>query len=137
MKKTIDELRAEALQALKEDDGLFVDMVNELDSYNGFADGFRCYRMDELDDLFCGVAVSDFLSKLCNGFDLRCEWFADTIWGLDSVDDITEHYRANVWEDELLDGIIDNAHRLWFSDSDFEELIQAIVDYDEEDEDAA
>lgn len=37
-----------ALEMLKDDD-LFVEMVNELDSWNGFTDGFRAaYRRDNM-----------------------------------------------------------------------------------------
>ena len=128
----LDELKAKALEELKNNDGLFVDMVNEMDSWNGYADGFRAYPMCELDDLFCDCKLSEFLDKITNDFNLHDEYMVDTIYGLDSTNDITTLYRDHVWESELLDAIIDNANHIWFSDSDFEELIEQIVNYEDE-----
>lgn len=118
----------QALEELKNNDDLFVDMVNELDSWNGYADGFRAYDMSELDDLFYGCKLSEFLEKITSDFDLRDNYFVDTIYGLESCDDIAEHYRNNVDEEELLDNIIDNENNIYFYDKDFEELIDNIID---------
>lgn len=118
----------QALEELKNNDDLFVDMVNELDSWNGYADGFRAYDMSELDDLFYGCKLSEFLEKITSDFDLRDNYFVDTIYGLESCDDIAEHYRNNVDEEELLDNIIDNENNIYFYDNDFKELIDNIIE---------
>ena len=128
MKKNYDELITKALEELKENNDLFVDMVNEVDAWNGFADGFRAYPMYEIDELFCGVSIGDFLDKLSSSFDHTDEYFVDTIYGLTSTNDIIDHYRDNVDEGELLDEIIDNANHLYFSDNDFEELVNEIIE---------
>ena len=44
-----NELREQAISILDENDSLFCDMVDELDSWCGFADGYRCYSMDRDD----------------------------------------------------------------------------------------
>lgn len=126
-----------ALEMLKDNDDLFVDCVNELDSWNGYADGFRGYPMWEIDDLFCGVKIGDFLDKLTSDFNHNDEYFIDTVYGLDSCDDLAEHYRNEVDEGELLDNLIDNYSNidLKWSDSEFDDLINDIVNYDEDDED--
>lgn len=132
---TKQELINQAIEILDNNDDIFVDMVNELDSWNGYADGFRCYAMYELDELFYDCKVSEFLSKIHEGhFDLNDNYFIDTIYGLESADDITEVYRDNVYSSDLLDSIIDNESHLYFNDSEFEELIQAIIEADEEEE---
>lgn len=125
-----------ALEMLKDNDDLFIDCVNELDSWNGYADGFRGYPMYELNDLFYGVSVGDFLDKLASGFNHNDEYFIDTIYGLDSCNDLAEHYRDNVDEGELLDNLIDNYNNidLSYADSEFDELIESIVNYDEDTE---
>lgn len=130
-----DELMNKAIEELKNNDDLFVDMVNELDSWNGYADGFRAFDMYMLDELFGDCKVSDFLDKLANGFDHNDDYFIDTIYGLESTNDLTGHYRDNVDEGDLLDAIIENVNHLYFSDSDFEELINNIIDYEEPEED--
>ena len=58
-----EEMMNKAVEMLKENDELFVDMVNELDSWNGFADGYRGFPMDELDELFGQMKLTDFLLK--------------------------------------------------------------------------
>lgn len=126
--KNYDELINKAIEELKDNDDLFVEMVNEVDGWNGFADGFRAFPMYEIDDLFHGVSIGDFLDKLSSSFDHTDEYFVDTIYGLSSTNDITEHYRDNVDEGELLDEIIDNANHLYFSDNDFEELVNEIIE---------
>ena len=133
--KTIENLKEEALEMLLNDDDLFCSMVDELDSWNGYADGFRCYEMSELDELFCDVKVSDFLDKLAAGFCHTDDYFYDSIYGIDSTDDKTDLYRCNVSETDLLDEIIDKANHLYFYDSDFEELISDIVNYTGDDDD--
>ena len=133
--KTLENLKNAALEMLIDNDDLFCSMVEEMDSWNGYADGYRCYDMSEIDDLFCDVKVSDFLEKLAPTFCNRDEYFYDSIYGIDSTDDKTDLYRCNVSESELLDEIIENANHLYFYDSDFEELIDSIVNFDESDDD--
>lgn len=122
------ELMAQAIEELESNDELFVDMVNELDSWNGFADGFRCYPMYELDELFGGCSLSEFLDKLGNNFNARDEYMVDTIYGLESTDYPEDVYRDNVDEGELLDNIIEHVDDIYFSDNDFEELVRNIIE---------
>ena len=131
--KTIEELREDALSMLC-DDELFCSMVEELDSWNGYADGYRCYYMSELDEFFCDMKVSDFLGKLAPSFCYQDEFFYDSIYGLDSTDDKADLYRGNISESELLDEIIEYKNHLYFCDSDFEELIDSIINFDDSDD---
>lgn len=126
--KTYRDLINEALNVLENDDTIFTDMVNELDSWDGYADGFRCYPMEELDDLFCGCSISDFLSKLAPDFNYHDEYMIDTIYGLSSTDDMAAVYRDNISEGNLLDQIIEYKNHLYFSNSDFENLIDKIIE---------
>lgn len=124
------ELVAKAIEELKNNDDLFVACVNELDSWNGFADGFRAYDMSELDDLFGSMKVSEFLDILADSFNHRDNYFYDSIYGIDSCDYIEELYRDNVDDGELLDNLIENYYDIdiaWI-DSDFDELLNEIVD---------
>lgn len=131
---TYEALREEAINTLKNDDDLFVDMITELDNWNGYADGFRAYPMYELDDLFCDCKVSEFLSKITDTFSLQDEYMVDTIYGLDSTNDIVDLYRINVWEADLLDSLIDNIDNVYFTDdqSGFKALLEAIIEANQE-----
>lgn len=129
--RTLEEMRNKAIETLESNDELFVDMVNELDSWNGYADGFRAFPMYELNDIFCDIKLTDFLNMIDEeNFDLHDDYFIDTIWGIRSTDDIIGHYKDNVWTDELLDNIIDNVNNIWFNDKEFEALIDDLANYE-------
>ena len=127
-----DEMMDKAVEMLKENDDLFCEMVNELDSWNGFADGFRAFPMDELDELFGGMKLTDFLDIITTDFNPRENYFIETIWGLESTDWLADHYRSNVDEEELLENIIENRSNLWISDNEFEELLDEIEEAGDE-----
>lgn len=130
------ELINKATQELKDNNDLFVSCVDELDSWNGYADGFRAYDMDELNDLTCGMKASELIDQLTGDFNIRDNYFYWSIYGLESCDYKDELYRDNVDEGELLDNLIENYNNLDLSyiDSDFDDLIQEIVNIIEETE---
>lgn len=134
MKKNYDELVKNAIEMLEQNDDLFCEVIDELDSYNGFADGFRCYPMYELNDLFCDCKVSDFLDKLADDFCHTDEYFCDTIYGISSTNDKASYYRDNTTSEEVFDNLIDNFNHVYFDETNgFEELIDEIVSYNDED----
>lgn len=132
---TYDEMIKKAVEMLENDDDLFCEVIDELDSWNGFADGFRCYPMYELDDLFCDCKVSEFLDKLADDFCHTDEYFCDTIYGISSTNDKASYYRDNVTSEEVFDNLIANFNHVYFNETNgFEELIDAIVNYSEDDD---
>ena len=131
-----EEMKEKALQELKGNDDLFVACVDELDGWNGFADGFRAYDMCELDDLHYGLSLHEFLERLTDDFHINDEYFYYSIYGLESTDDKVGLYRDNVFESDLLENLIDRENDLdlkWI-DEDFAELIEKIANYTEEEE---
>lgn len=121
---------AQALDMLS-DDELFIECVNELDSWNGFADGFRCYDMCEIDDLYGDMRLSDFLDLLTGNFSHTDSYFYHTIYGLESTDYIIDVYRDHTDEHEVLDALLDNwPHMDIYGADDFCDLMDDI--YNEE-----
>ena len=53
----------------KENEDIFNDCIEELDSYNGYLGDDRYYSMDELDELYCGVEPSEVLFRAFYGYD--------------------------------------------------------------------
>ena len=121
-----EDLKAKAIEMLKDNDDLFVEMVDELDSYNGFADGFRAYPMDEIDELYYGVKIGDFLDMLTSDFNHTDEYFYHSIYGLESTDSIVDLYHDNVDADDLLEYLIEYYPHIYFSDSELEEIVEAL-----------
>lgn len=136
-KRTLEELRQAAIEMLEEDDDLFVECINELDNWNGFADGYRCYPMYEFNDLFCGVEPLDVIDKIStSAFSTNDNYFVETIYGIESTDFPEDVYRDNTDEKEVLDNVIDYYNHLSISDSEFNDLVEEIINYEEdEDED--
>lgn len=130
MNKNFEELYAQAVDILKDNDDLFMYCIDELDNWNGYADGFRAYYMDELNDFFCGMPATDLLDKLTADFNVRDNFFYFSIYGLESCDYKEDLYRDNVDEAELLDNLIEHYDDLdieW-KDADFDKLLQHIIE---------
>lgn len=126
-----DLLMEQALEEVKNNDDLLVKMVDELDGWDGYADGFRGFPMYELNDIFYGCSLTDFLDKLGRHFDHNDNYFIDTIYGIESTDDLAEVYRNNVDEGTLLDDFIEQyelGHVDIWSDDDFKKLLDDIIE---------
>ena len=116
-----------ALDMLKADDDLFTEMVDELDSWDGFADGFRAWEMCCLDDFYCGVKATKLLEDLTSDFNISDDYFYFTIYGLESTNDKADLYRTHTDAGEVYDNIIKDYEHLNFYNADFAELIGEIV----------
>ena len=129
-----EEMMNKALEMIQEDDELMMNLVDELDSWNGYADGFRAYDMSELDDFYCGVSATKLLEDLTADFNKYDDWFYFSIYGLESTDDKATLYRDHIDEGELLDEVLEHYNRLWIEDGDFRDLLESIANYTEDDE---
>lgn len=132
--RTLEEIKNDIIRVLEENDNAFIEAVDELDSYCGFADGYRVFDMCELDELFCDCKVTEFLNKLAPNFDLRCDYFADTIYGLESVTGKAEYYRENTDAGEVAENLLDNRYCINISESDLDELLDEYEEAEEADE---
>lgn len=80
MKTTKNTTREAAISAIidyfRENEDVFNDCMEDLDSYNGYLNDGRYYNMDELDDLFSETAPSELLQRAFFGHD-------DNDWTID------------------------------------------------------
>ena len=129
-------LKASALELLEQDE-TFVDCVNELDSWNGFADGYRLYDMCELDDLYHGYEPSEILGLVTSGFNINDDYFCHTIWGLESANDCAEFYRDHTDAEEVFNHLVEyyGSINIAWIDDELDEIIEKIVDEDYDNED--
>lgn len=134
MKKSYEELENEAIEMIEENDDLLIELVDELDSYMGYADGFRAFEMCELDEQYYDCPASKIIEDLTEDFNINDNYFYFSIYGLESCDDKAELYRDNTTAEEILRNVLDYSGRINIYDSDFEELIEQIENYDEDDE---
>lgn len=128
------ELMTKALEMIQEDDEIMINLVDELDSWNGYADGFRAYDMCELNDFYCGCDAMKLLDDLTADFNKYDDWFYFSIYGLESTDNKAALYRDHIDEGELLDEVIEHFNHIWIPDGEFRDLLESIVNYTEDDE---
>lgn len=111
-------------------DEYFVDLVNELDSYNGIADGFRCWPMDELNDFYYEVSATQLINDLTPDFNINDDYFYNSCYGLESTNDVKDLYTDNMTHEELLDNLKDNYYYIdirWIS-AELDDMIESLLE---------
>ena len=68
---------ADIIQYFKENEDVFNDCMEELDSYNGYLGDDRYYNMDELNALYSGQEPQEILFRAFYGFDAD-SWHTDS-----------------------------------------------------------
>ena len=68
---------ADIIQYFKENEDVFNDCMEALDSYNGYLGDDRYYDMDELNDLYSGQEPQEILFRAFYGFDAD-SWHTDS-----------------------------------------------------------
>lgn len=67
--RTPEEITAEIMEYFENNEDIFNDCMEELDSYNGYLGDDRYYSMDELDELHNGIEPSELLRRAFFGYD--------------------------------------------------------------------
>lgn len=67
--RTTEEVIKEIIEYFKNNEDIFNDCIEELDSYNGYLGHKRYYLMDELDELYNGIEPSEILRRAFFGYD--------------------------------------------------------------------
>ena len=67
--RTPEEITADIIEYFENNEDIFNDCLEELDSYNGYLGDDRYYLMDELDELYNGIEPSEILSRAFFGYD--------------------------------------------------------------------
>ena len=68
-KRTTEEITADIIEYFENNEDIFNDCIEELDSYNGYLGDYRYYSMDELDELHNGIEPSELLRRAFFGYD--------------------------------------------------------------------
>ena len=67
--RTLEEITADIIEYFENNEDIFNDCMEELDSYNGYLGDDRYYLMDELDELHNGTEPSELLRRAFFGYD--------------------------------------------------------------------
>ena len=76
-KRTKEAVIADIIKYFKENEDIFSDCMEDLDSYNGYLGDDRYYNMDELNDLYSGQEPQEILFRAFYGFDAN-SWHTDS-----------------------------------------------------------
>lgn len=88
-KRTKKTIITDIIQYFKENEDVFNDCMEDLDSYNGYLGDDRYYDMDELNDIYSGQEPQEILFRAFYGFD-------DDSWHMDnSGNKIHEAFNPN------------------------------------------
>ena len=127
-----------AVEELK-DENSFIEACEELDSYNGFLGDDKIYNMEDFDDLMSGKSPLEIAQEIeGNNFSTDDDYFQFTMYGVESVNDKYDAYSSYYGVEEVLDNLIDNYSRIYFSNSSLKELVEVLAEdnfgFDEDDE---
>lgn len=67
--RTAEEITKEIIEYFRNNEDIFNDCMEELDSYNGYLGDNRYYMMDELDELHKDIEPSEILRRAFYGYD--------------------------------------------------------------------
>ena len=76
-KRTKEAIIADIIQYFKENEDVFNDCMEDMDSYNGYLGDDRYYNMDELNDIYSGQEPQKILFRAFYGFDADM-WMTDS-----------------------------------------------------------
>lgn len=122
---TYEDLRQLCIQYLEDYEAVFNNVCEELDSYSGFLNDDRYYRMEEFDELLCGKSPLDIAQLVYQeDFNPNDNYFKFTITGVVSSDfkDYTDYYSAS----EVLDAVLDNLYSIYIDDDSFKAMCEAL-----------
>lgn len=112
--RTTDDIRNDILNYFKENENEFVEVLLDLDGYNGYLGDDRWYDMNELDELTCGMSHWEVARAIHFGtFNPMDEFFKFDAYGnLVSTDYPEEDYASYYLDEYFVDAVIENANYL-------------------------
>jgi hypothetical protein len=143
------------IEYFEENEDVFNDCIEDLDSYNGYLGDDRYYSMDELDELYSGQEATEILRRASYGYDAET-WNTDShgekeygpfnpnrnyftyngYWNLVSAD----HKDYSAYLDEhAVESMAENRNYIYEidNDPDLRELFDALEDEEDEEEQEA
>ena len=120
-----------AKELLENSGTTFVDVCDELDSYNGFLGDDRVYSMDMFNDMMDGKTPLEIAYDIeGNNFSTSDDYFQFTIYGVESTNDKYDTYSSCYGVEEVLDNLIDNYYNINFDNPSLRDFVEILADED-------
>lgn len=117
------------IKYFEENQDVFIEVIEELDSYMGYLGDNRYYYMDELDDIFYGLKPSELLNRFnFSKFNLYHEYFYFDGYG-NICSDYEKDYSCYL-DNYFIDTLIEYKNHLYLPD----EVNELLDEYDENNE---
>lgn len=148
--RTEEEIREELKDLFEEDNTLFNETIEELDSYNGYLGDDRYYFMEEIDELlsdynvtdilyrvFCGYnqdayITDDYGEKHYGSFNPNCDYFKFNGYG--NLVSARDKDYSDYLNDYFIDSLLENRSYLNI-DADIEALLDELENAEQGEED--
>ena len=87
------------------DDSDIIQLVRQVNSWDGSLEDYDFFDMDELDELYGEMKLTDFLSNLAPDFNYSDDGFRATIYGIEScsIHKVADDIKDNI--DEVVEAI--------------------------------
>ena len=106
------------------DDSDIIQIVRQVNSWDGSLEDYDFFDMDELDELYGEMKPTEFLSKLASNFNYSDDGFRDTIYGIEScsMHKVADDIKDNI--DEVVEAITNTMEEddIWIPSSLEEKL---------------
>lgn len=143
MARTTYEIKEAMKNYFENNEDEFIEVIEELDSYNGYLGDDRYYNMEELDEMLYGLTPSEVLARTYYGGDddtkdrngIRGEfnpnraYFYYNGYGNLCSTDYKDNYNYYL-DDNFIDTVIENAGNLYNIPEEVQELLDELEEVD-------
>lgn len=102
---------------------IYEDVIEELDSYDGYLTGERYYPMEDLETDLSGLNPIELINRLSNDFSLNDEWYK---WE-NNYTLISTHHKdySDYLDSYFINDLLENYHQLYSVD-EYPELLEML-----------
>ena len=143
MARTNYEIKEAMKNYFENNEDEFIEVIEDLDSYNGYLGDDRYYNMDELDELLYGLTPSEVLARTFYGgdddtkdrngnrgeFNPNRAYFYYNGYGNLCSTDYKDNYNYYL-DDNFIDEVIENAGNLYNIPDEIQELLDELEEVD-------
>lgn len=138
-RRTTEEIKEEIKNYFEENEDDFNEVIEDLDSWNGYLGDNRYYNMEELDELYNGTEPTEILTRAFYGYDEMYtnedgshpepfnpnrDYFRYNGYGNLVSTDIKDY--SDHLDNYFIDAVIENAHNLYELPDEVQELLDEL-----------
>lgn len=128
-----DSMINDIIDYLKENEETFNDLIEELDSWNGYLGDDKYYPMYDINELLQGKNIEDIINMVFYGsVNPNDDYFKFNGYGNLETSDYKDY--SDYLDTYFINEVIENYNHLYINDEELIKLIEKVIEYDEETE---